>query len=570
MAKRKVTADKVEKGVREATFNSTTNSETATSIAGIQAMSKSLSPQQCYELSIAVRSAIQAIATNIAKAEIRTFSRKTGDEVYSQDINNFLINPNAQLSQIQLITEIVSWYNIAGEFALSVMVDKGNKPTGLQVLNPFRLAVSYDNLTPATLADVQKWVYQWENGTQSIFNKAAVIFAKNFNPYSQVRGLPPLLTGVNEISSSYYAARYNKQFFENNCIPSHILVLPKGTPKAQRDDIERRYLEQYSTYQANAQKVMVVSGDDINIKTLDDAPKDAQFLEMSKWNNAQVAQLYKVPASTMGIYDKARFETANIERKMFFEDTLLPQMNLISETLQTQVVDRYFQFADTSKRKAIKMSKTMEKQFKEAAVKNPQSNVIILLDPDTVPIMAEIKKDYIASVKSMAQDLQMSVNEASEFMGLDLPYSPVRDRIYIPSNLTMIANTPEDTDIVAQPKQEAPETVEPAVDAMETVETEDDDMEEEKAITPEQIKLFVREYRKLALESFDKEELFSLTEADELAEKHQMLPFMKTHIRKDYLLLSQQLKDSEDKKRTIKNYFNGKNRKWIKSLLGDI
>ncbi len=576
MAKRKVKttendATKVNKGIREATFTPV-SAESATSIAGIQAMSKSLTPQQCYELSIAVRSAIQAIATNISKAELRFFSRKTGEEIVDSEINNFFSNPNTQLSQIQLIVEIVSWYNISGEFALGILTDKSNKPLGLQVLNPFRLSVSYDNILPSTLADVKSWVYQWDNGTQTVFNRASVVFAKNFNPYSAVRGLPPLLTGVNEISSSYYASRYNKQFFENGCIPSHILVLPKGTPKAMRDDIERRYLEQYSIYQGNAQKVMVVSGDDIKIQTLDDQPKDAQFLEMSKWNNAQVAQLYKVPASTMGIYDKARFETANIERKMFFEDTLLPQMNLISETFQTQIIDRYFPFVNTPKRKTAKLTKTMEKLFKQASIANPKSDVIVILDPDTVPIMSEIKKDYIAAVKSMATDMQMSVNEAADFMGMDIPYSPARDRIYVPSNFTLVANTPED--LVApqanpapvQPETEVPQPIESEEVTDDAIEDQDE-QDTEKSLTQDMVKSFVREYRKLVLTASDSDELFSLEDADTLAEKHQMNGKMKTLIRKDYLDLSKQLKDSQDKKRTIKDYFNLKNRAWIKSYL---
>ena len=146
------------------------------------------------------------------------------------------------------------------------------------------------------LAQVKEWRYSWEDGVLAYYTTDQVCFDKMFNPMSNVRGMSPILTGANEIGSSYEAGRYNKQYFENGAVPSHLLVLPEGTPRQTRLDVENRYLATFGIGDGNAHKVMVTSGGDVKVQELSQKTKDAEFVNLMSMNTQRIAQLFKVPA----------------------------------------------------------------------------------------------------------------------------------------------------------------------------------------------------------------------------------------------------------------------------------
>lgn len=512
------------------------------SVEALNAKEKSLSPKEQYENSIAVTAAISSIARNISKARWRIFTSDGDDEVTSGPLFDLIRQPMPRLSMRRVTYDLVAWFNISGEWNLRKhMGDDG--VTGLSVLDPYRLIVDAPKTIPETGDAVTMWKYRFLDGREDRFSSLNIMRDTMFNPNGGARGLSPLITGQVEVSTGYHAARYNKSFFENGSIPSHILNLGEGVSKTQREDIKRRYMAEYGNAKNNPFKVMVVSGKEIEVKPLEQPFQDGAFMELRKWNVGQIAMLYHVPAIEMGIYDKTRFDTAAEERKLFVESTLMPQMDAISEAFQYQLVDPHFRYSEVNKT-PVKMTKAVGQKFDEYRESQPDAKYIIMLDPDTLPIMAAVKAAQISTAKEFRETLSMSAKETADYFNIDLPEREERNDVYVSKQYINVTRPELNPEFQAGAGKETGGKQEGSEKAK---------VLDKKPASKEQVKSIekaMRSLRKMTLTAMDGNELFSLEDADnELGDQ------FRNAIRRVRHELKLAL-NAEDPKRAAKDYFN--------------
>jgi HK97 family phage portal protein len=406
--------------------------------------SKSLDPTESVQLSIAVNAAVNAICRNISKAKIRLFT-KSGEEIDGGGLWELLRLPAPGLSQRKWLWEVIAWFNIHGEIAVWEREREG-KVVSLLPLCPARCEVKVPVKPANTIDDVVQWRYPWADGYESLIRADHLLFDRLFNPVAtSIRGLSPLLTGAVVVTGQVRAEQYNKTYFENSGIPSHILKLPDGVPEATRKDIERRWMSEYGVYGNNAHKVGVISGSDTEVIKLDAAFADAAFVDLDKQATLKVAQLYRVPAIEMGIYDKTRFDTASEERKLFAESTLLPQIDALTEALQHQLVDRHFAFTrDFTTTRPREGRKWMEKNFERAKERARGAAIVVLIDADTMPVMSDVRLAKMEHAEKLQAIYRLSANQTAEYLDEDLPdegmEDPARAHVWIENKFVNITD----------------------------------------------------------------------------------------------------------------------------------
>ncbi len=416
------------------------NFDTLSTVAS-QSLDRALTPAQAYELSSTFRRAVNVIADNEAKATLRFFSRDSGQEIESGDLVELFKRPTRNTSTFRFISDTVKFYKISGEIAWLPLylnnASKGATPKGLKVLNPLKLQAYPANVR--SLDFVTHWTYY---DGMAIDNRSVMLdipaerllFARNFNPHSELRGLSEAITLVNEISSNYYTERFNVSFFKNGTVGDLIFRFPKGTKKNVVEDFVERWQEQHSIYNDNGFRIAVVVGDEMQVESPTQQPRDGQFLNLSTYNDEKIASLMGVPASIMGFYSKTRFDTIDAEVEAFAENTLLPDLKNYTEIIQHQIVDRYFPNAAATQKKTAKLGKLGRDAFERAMDENRQSKVVALLDPDTLPILARLNKAKVEHAKMLREALDLSANEAAEWVGIELEPNPVRSQVWVPNN----------------------------------------------------------------------------------------------------------------------------------------
>jgi HK97 family phage portal protein len=517
------------------------------SAKALQAIDRTLGPAEAFALSIDLQSAQSAITNQFFKVPVRLFYARSGDEIETGDVVDFFRRPAPNYTTGAWLSELVNWKGLYGEIAASVL-QAGKGKINAVPISPGRLAFQTPT-NPRVLGDIQQWRYIWPNGTIDIINSDSLVYWKNFNPMSPVRGLSPVLAGVNEISAGYEAVAYNKRFFSNNAEPSHIVVLPDAISPEDKEAFEKEYMAMHSTYSGQSHRVMFVSGTNVEVKPISTQIKDAQFQVLQQMVTAKIAQLKKIPAAEMGVYDKTRFETIDAEREMFFENTLLPESELLTQVLQHQIVDRYFTNTKTTRAGGKKLSKSLMHRVEKARVEQGDSEILVVLDMDALPIALKVKQSKLAYAVNYQQAFKVSPRAAAEEIGIEIEETPANQQVWVQSTEAPYV----DPAVAAQQAQDIAAAAQP--DQVDANEPQEPDEQQASETDKSAAKSFAKAVRKLWLDAFDAGKLPKLADADKLNTSGNEK--IMRQIRLDYVALKQiKSDDLEDRKDSVRSYLN--------------
>ncbi len=493
-------------------------SETATGNLNVReanTASRTLTAAECYCLSVATRRAINAIARNLCQAKVRLFTN-TGREVTGGPAISLLRMPSRRKTWKSFAYDASSWFNLSGEYAFHKI---GAGVQRLRILNPYRLHIK-EPLRPNERDDVTLWRYSERDGSQPDIADNALVFDAMFNPErtETVRGLSPLLTGGTQAGIGVFAALYTQGALQNSSVPSHMLVLPPSVPKLQRDAFAREYLSKFRTPDPavnNFHRIFVVSGgEEVDIKPIEQNFQDGAFMEAQSWADEKIGQLFGVPPIEMGNLQKTRFDTAAEERHVFIESTVKPELDRLSEAMQLQLIDTDFRFSQYTT-EAPRMGKSIEKTFEKARSANPDSTLLLCLDSDTMPIMAEVNAALISSAKDFRETMLLSPKELADYYGIDVPVDPqgVRADIYGENNYVNLTHPEKNAALVPGVKPAGTDASQPTPANRNPPKKELTEDERERL---HRLEKSVRKLRKLTLDAIDSGGIWSLNQGDKI------------------------------------------------------
>jgi len=147
------------------------------------------------------------------------------------------------------------------------------------------------------------------------------------------------LTEVGPGSAIGYAARtgadvlhslqtYLDSTLDNGLLKATLIGVPMGTPREERDRIERGWRGWFSG-KGNAGTTKVVEADAVNVQTIGEGIKDLGNLQLSREQRELIAVTLGVPFSFV-ISGAANFATAQQDDVNFYTKTILPQADRIA------------------------------------------------------------------------------------------------------------------------------------------------------------------------------------------------------------------------------------------------
>jgi HK97 family phage portal protein len=416
----------------------------AVSIRSASAISRSLSPSDAYALAIGVRRAVTAITNNVVQARPRLFTRG-GREIVGGAPFDFIQRPYPRMTWARWAREWVQNWLVWGEHAAWKRRD--SRGMMLELLSPPRLSIDKPKggLVDSR-EDVSAWEYSYPSGKRVTIPDVDLVFDRMPGGSDPVRGLSPLVTGATQAGISHFAGLYNQAFFQNDTVPRGMMKVP-NMGQSRLEDFERQFRERFSSNgsnRVNYHKIMfAVTNGDVEWIPFEQQP-DGTFLETQKWAFELVGSLYGVPPVEMQNLQKTRFDTADVERKLFAESTIMPLLEQLTGELQIQVIEPWFAGERVVTTNPA-MSKGMRSAFERARTV-AAGDIVLLLDPDTMPVMASVKAGLIDLAQKFRTSLGASPQETIEFFGIDLPAREERLDVYMPKtewNVTRPEKNPE-------------------------------------------------------------------------------------------------------------------------------
>lgn len=359
-----------------------------------------------YQENAIVYKCVSMIANNASAVKIKVFAGE--NELDSHPLISLLERPNPLQSGVEYFHSLISYLLISGNSYMIKDRDT-SAPTELYLLRPDRI-----HIKTGTSMIPEAYQYKIDNKVinqyevNSLTGYSQLKHIKLWNPLDDFYGLSPIVASAYNIDQHNLAGLHNVGLLKNGCTPSAMLKFQPtdetGASTTLTDDQRAMLLQDLETRfssSTNAGRPMLLEGD-FTYQQLGLNPKDMDFLELMNMSAREIALCFGVPAQLVGIADQTYANVAEA-RLSLYEETIIPLLQRLESDLNEYLAPSY------------------------------EGDLRIAYDIDSIPAMAEKRKQIFANVSQGVQQGILTRNEARERLGLE----PIDggDSLLVPSNL---------------------------------------------------------------------------------------------------------------------------------------
>lgn len=186
-----------------------------------------------------------------------------------------------------------------------------------------------------------------------------VVWIRYFNPLDEYSGLSPVAPVRLSADMGLDALRASRNTLTNDATPG-MFVETADTPT---DEEVREFYERWESRfkgPENARRPALLSAG-MKATNLGFSPKEMEHIQNLRWSLEDVARTYGVPKAMMGDIERLTFSNFVTARRVFWEDTVVPQLAFYQEALNQRLLPNigepslYVEF-DTSVIEALRES----------------------------------------------------------------------------------------------------------------------------------------------------------------------------------------------------------------------
>ncbi|MGW8179491.1 MAG: phage portal protein, partial [bacterium] len=311
--------------------------------------------------------AVDAIASNAARLPIVL---REDDPYEGETVDNFslykLLNstPNAGEDSVAFR------YRLSSQLLLSdkgVFVEITRNRAG-QVLALTLLPPDAMNIIPDTKKFVAGYELKMEavvNGRKQLIEKkykpSDVIWIRKPHPFNPYGAITPLAAAGVAIESDWYAKMYNRNFLLNDGRPGGLVVVKGDMTEEDKDELRAKFGGSIN----RAGRISVIASDD-GADFVDTAvtPRDAQYIDGRRMNKDEILMAFGVPESVLANAAGRTFDNAEMERHVFWMETMIPHMDLLTRPLdQLDPNDSTFISYDLSRVDVLQRMEMKRREF---------------------------------------------------------------------------------------------------------------------------------------------------------------------------------------------------------------
>lgn len=279
---------------------------------------------------------VDAIASNAARQEIivRSGNPWDGEIVDSGELYK-VFNSKANNGE----SAIAFRYRLSAQLLLS------RKGVFVQIVRSNRGDVIDLYLLPPEkmepIKDVENLVSGWkltitenDNGTmrtrEQIFSPEEIVWLRRPHPFDPYGALTPLEAAGLAIETDFLAKMYNRNFLLNDGRPGGMVIIKGDMMEEDKEELRARF----SGGVSRAGRISVIASEN-GADFVDTAinPRDAQYQESRQSTKDEILLAFGVPESVMANASGRTFDNAEVERLVFWQETMLPHLDLITRPM---------------------------------------------------------------------------------------------------------------------------------------------------------------------------------------------------------------------------------------------
>ena len=184
---------------------------------------------------------------------------------------------------------------------------------------------------------VRGFVYQGRNGPVA-YTPDEILWMRYFNPLDEYAGLSPMAPARLAVDMGNDGMRFNRNFFRNSAQPDFVLLTNESMTDSEAEDFYNRWEDRYRG-PAKAHRPAIASFVR-DIKTLGFNHREMEFIQGLRWSLEEVSRTYGVPKPLLSDLERATFSNVNTAERIFWRNTILPELRFIEERLNRMLLPR--------------------------------------------------------------------------------------------------------------------------------------------------------------------------------------------------------------------------------------
>lgn len=283
-----------------------------------------------------VYACVRAIAQSAASVPVRVWRMdERGERRLAgphEPLARLLARVNPRQSLTDLIEATLIGLELTGNAYWALERDAAGQVAELWPMRPDRVKiVPGRNL-------VQGYTYE-ANGRRVVFKPHEVIHFRYFSPADDFYGLSPLTAAADSVATDLFAVAYNQGFFRRGARPEGVISSQVQLSEEELKRLRAQFEELYAGVD-RAHRVMVL-GSDLQWQALGVGPRDADFLQQRRLSREEVCAVFGVPPAVVGIYQYANYANAQLQRKLFWSDTVMPKLHRIAGVMNERLAPEF-------------------------------------------------------------------------------------------------------------------------------------------------------------------------------------------------------------------------------------
>jgi len=292
-----------------------------------------------------VLACIRILSETVASLPLNVYRRlpgggkeKAADHVLYPILHDL---PNTEMTSFNfreaLQGHLGSWGNAYAE----IDFDRGGRPKALWPLRPDKTWPERDKKTGKIYYKVLL-----PDGKGAVLPSERVLHIPGFG-FDGLVGYNPITLSRESIGLAKAAEEFGARFFANDARPGVVLEHPNNLSEEAQKRLKKSWEEQYQGL-SNKHRIAILE-EGMTLKEVGIPPEDAQYLELRKFQVAEIARLYRIPLHLLQEHEKSTSWGSGIEQMNigFVIHTIRPWLVRWEQVIKWKLIpkpdqDKYF------------------------------------------------------------------------------------------------------------------------------------------------------------------------------------------------------------------------------------
>ena len=317
---------------------SQTTPELAESLQWEDKPAKTVDYLATYERAIWTYAAVYRIATTGAKVPFKIYKRRATKsskrtEVIDKLCNYILELPNPYTIRFNLWESTLAFAELTGNSYWELVSEGKKPPEEIYVLRPDHIKIK-----PSRKKLIDAYIYNI-NGRAVRLLPEDILHFKYFSSKSELYGTSANTAAEKSIILDLYSLDFNARFFKAGARIMGVLETDRHLSDKAMKRLSSKWIGKYGGYQKAFKTPVLEEG--LKYKGITSSHVDMEFIQQRKMVREEILAAYGVPPAIVGLFEYANYANSREQKKLFWEDTMLPKLIKMQEYVTAFLLPRY-------------------------------------------------------------------------------------------------------------------------------------------------------------------------------------------------------------------------------------